>query len=326
MIELLKTLTVPFGVSGFETSVSDTVEALFAPYGDVTRDRLGNVICHKKGPGARLLIEAHADEIGLIVTEVMGGFLRFAAIGGTDAKILPGSEVTVYGETPVPGVIGIRPPHLKKAGENTDVLTDRLVIDIGDADGVSVGDIALYTSPFTVLGQRVSARNLDNRASLAVLIHALSHLKSSDYDLYFAATTGEETTMRGAHSIADAVRPDYALSVDVTFGASEGSSDKSFPLGGGPTVCISPTLDAGFTRALFSLAEKKGITVARETEGGSTGTNAWAIAKSATSSRCALLSIPIRYMHTSVEVADLSDLTVASDLLIALMEGGVSLA
>lgn len=326
MEDILQKLTAPFGVSGFEGAVSDCFAALASPFGDVRCDALGNVFCHRKGGGKRLLIEAHMDEVGLMVTAIHGGFLSFCPIGGIDPKILPGSTVTVLGKCEVAGVIGLKPPHLQKAGEERRLAIEAMSIDTGLRDAsrlVSVGDAVVFNAPSGRVGSLFCARNLDNRASLAVLLRAASLIKESDFDITYCATIGEESGLRGAYAVGAAASYDVAISLDTTFGSSEGV--EGYPLGDGPTVCISPTLSVPLSRALLSFGASEGIPLQIETEPGNTGTNAYAIAHRVPQAKCLLISVPIRYMHTTCEMAALSDMEHAAALVSAFAQKGASL-
>ncbi len=327
----LKELTSCYGVSGFEEAAGKVFYKMLSEFtSDIKTDALGNItglIKSEKENAKKLLIEAHIDEIGLMITKIEDrGFLLFTPVGGTDVKILPGTEVTILGSKPVYGVIGANPPHLIKEGEGATVSLSDMAIDTGLSDiekYVSVGDVAVYNTGFTPLsGDFCLARSFDDRAGLSVLIKTLEKIEKSDFDIYVSATVSEEAGLRGAKCVGYNVDPDYAISVDVTFGKSEGSADKSFELSKGPTICISPSLSMDLTKRLISLAEKKEIPFQKETEGGSTGTNAWAIANSGKNTKCALISVPIRYMHTTGEVLSLSDVDNAAKIIAEFIKEG----
>ncbi len=330
-MDLLRKLTSVRGVSGHESAAGEVFKELLSKYTkDIKTDALGNItgkISSGIKNAKKLLIEAHIDELGLMITGVEErGFLTFTPIGGTDMKILPGCEVTVHGKKDIYGVIGAKPPHLIKDGEDKGLNIDIMAIDTGIfdiKDFVSVGDIATYNAGFTPLsGDYAADRAFDDRAGLAVLLKALSMIEKPKMDVYVSATVGEELGTRGARCVAWNVNPDYSISVDVTFGTSEGSSEQSFELSKGPTICISPSLSLDFTKQLMKLAGEKEILYQTETEGGNTGTNAWAVAKNADNCRCALVSIPIRYMHSTCEVINIKDIESAAKLIAAFCEEG----
>lgn len=330
-MEILKKLTSARGVSGYESEAGNVFKDLLSAYtDDITVDNLGNItgkISSGIENAKKLLIEAHIDELGLMITGIEDrGFLLFTPIGGTDMKILPGCEVTVWGKKEIYGLIGAKPPHLIKEGEDKSLNTKIMAIDTGIeniGDFVSVGDIATYNAGFEKLsGDYAADRAFDDRAGLCVLLKTLELIKNPKMDVYVSATVSEELGLRGAKCVAYNVNPDYSVSVDVTFGSSEGSSDKCFELSKGPTICISPTLSFDLTKKLMETADKKEIPYQIETEGSSTGTNAWAVAKNAENCRCALLSVPIRYMHSTCEVVNYSDIENAAKILAAFIEEG----
>ena len=330
-MEILKKLTSARGVSGHESEAGAVFKDLLSAYtDDITVDNLGNItgkISSGIENAKKLLIEAHIDELGLMITGIEErGFLLFTPIGGTDMKILPGCEVTVMGKKPVYGIIGAKPPHLIRDKEDKGLNTSIMAIDTGIeniGDFVSVGDIATYNAGFTPLcGDYAADRAFDDRAGLCVLLKTLELIKNPKMDVYVSATVGEELGTKGAKCVAYNVNPDYSISVDVTFGKSEGSDDKSFELSKGPTICISPSLSLDLTKRLFALAKEKEIPYQTETEGGNTGTNAWAVAKNADNCRCALLSVPIRYMHSTCEVLSFADIENAAKIIAAFIEEG----
>lgn len=314
--KILRLLCAAPGVSGFEIEAANEFIKLITPFVDeckISPDGTVRAIKHSKKEGAKkLLIEAHSDEVGLMITEVAeGGFLKFTAIGGIDPKILPASLVTVYGKEKITGVIGAKPPHLQTKGEDKHLKISDMAIDTGlddVCDIVKVGDIAVFDSPtLSLLGNNISARCLDNRACLASLCLCAQMIKESPYEICFAAASGEETGLRGAYCLARDFNPDISLTLDVTFAQSYKSGEDSFPLGA-PALCISPSLSRELSYSLALAAEKEGIKISYEVCEGSSGTNAWAAALSAPDSRAALLSIPIRYMHSVTEVCSLDDI------------------
>ncbi len=327
----LKKLTECYGISGNESKASEVFVTMLSKYtDDIKTDALGNItglIKSGKENAKKLLIEAHIDEVGLMITGIeKRGFLLFTPIGGTDPKILPGSEVTVLGKERIYGVIGAKPPHLLKEDESDELKPELMAIDTGIEDIgklVNVGDVAIYNAEFTRLsGDFCAARCLDDRAGLLTLIKALEYMDKTEFDIYVSATVFEEVGLRGAKCVGYSVDPDYSISVDVTFGKGAGGEEKSFDLSKGPTVCISPSLSLEFTKRLIELAKEKDIPFQIETEGGNTGTNAWAIANSGKNSKCALISIPIRYMHTTGEVLSLSDIDAAAKLIAEFIKEG----
>jgi endoglucanase len=225
------------GPSGFEQPVRDVIQRAWADLTTETyTDAMGSLIAVKpatvdNGKPHRVMITAHMDEIGLIVTKVDGAFLRVTRIGGVDQRVLPGQLVTVHGARDLPGVIGNRPPHVTPQAErNKYVQLDDLVVDVGLTtrqltDLVSVGDVVSFASPAVLLGGNLlAAKALDNRASVAALTVCLDTLqtRSHAWDVVAVATVQEEVGLRGGFTTTYHVQPDLALVVDVTFAVGDG--------------------------------------------------------------------------------------------------------
>ena len=312
------------GVSGFETLAAKEVLAQLEPLTDeVYTDTLGNVIGLKKGENTEksILLEAHMDEVGLIVTKVLpNGFLYFAPIGGIDPKILPSAEVKIHGKEIIPGVIGAKPPHLGKE-EN---VYDGLYIDTGrtDATGiVSVGDFVSFTGETKrMLGERVSSKSLDDRACVAMLLSVLEQIKCPKWNIYVAISVGEELGLHGAKAIGYNIHPDVAVVTDVTFGAGNDGKEGAFPLGEGVAVLFGADSDRELTLSICETAKKLDIPVNKEIEPERSGTDATALQVSHGGMKTVILSVPIRYMHTTCEVLDLRDMEKGIKLLTAWIE------
>lgn len=336
MRKLIKQLSDMRGISGFEYRLTDKLAELFMPYADEVRtDALGNVIavreCGKKG-ALKVLIEAHCDEIGLIVTSVTDeGYLTFACVGGVDERTLPSTEVTVHGKRDILGVIGIKPDYLLEAGKTVKIKD--MAIDTGfDAKTVkeliSVGDSITLPQSVGALGKKQwSGKSLDDRASLAAVITAMKKLseKDLDVDVYAVAAVQEEVGCRGAKTASYGINPDIAIAVDVTHGITPDNSKGVFEVGSGAVVAIGPNLHPKLTKRLIDTAKKYDIKISKEVEGGDTGTDAWEIQIARAGIPTALLSIPLKYMHTSVETLAVSDVKAVTKLLVSFitdMEGG----
>lgn len=329
MKKLIKELSDLRGISGFEYRISDKIAEYFRPYADeVTTDTLGNVIAVKrcgKENAKKIMIEAHCDEIGLMVRDIDDrGFVTMAMVGGIDARILPSSEVVIHGKKDVPGVIGAKPPHLQEAGEakKASKLTD-MAIDTGmNADEVkkyvSVGDsITLAQSVGELGGGQFSGKTLDDRAGVAALITTMKNLMKikTDVDVYAVAAVQEEVGLRGAKTAAYSINPDLAIAVDVCHGITPDNSDNAFETGSGAVISIGPNIHPKLQKRLSETAEKYHVKTELDVDGGDTGTDAWAIQVSRCGVPTALLSIPLKYMHTSVETLSVSDVSAVSELL-----------
>lgn len=324
--------------SGFEAAVQGAKDLLAPLVDECYTDRAGNLIGVRKAgiPGAKkLLLDAHLDEIGLMVTKIdEHGFIHFTNLAGFSPVSLPAATVTVKGVRPLPGVVATLPPHLLTDEEQKKPLPmKKLVIDIGypaerARELVKVGDpIVLRQSCADLLNDRVTGKALDNRAGVAVLLDVLARLQKLPLpvDLYTVFSAGEEFSGFGARHAAWDIAPDEALVVDVTHGTSNGTpKEKAFPLGSGAVVCIAPILNGEVTDLLFELADKNELPYAREAASGRTGTNSDYIAVSRNGVPTGLVSIPLRYMHSGCEVADLKDLQACSRLISRyVLKGGI---
>ncbi len=315
--------------SGFE-SAADGVKDLLAPLVDECyRDKAGNLIGFRKSgiPNApKLMLDAHLDEIGLMVTKIDdNGFLHFTNLAGFSPASLPASSVTVKGLRSLPGIVATLPPHLLTDEEMKQILpTDKLVIDIGYSaararEYVRVGDPIVLRQPCAdLLNDCVTGKALDNRVGVAVLLEALNTLRKMPLpvDLYVVFSAGEEFSGFGARQAAWDIAPDEALVVDVTHGVSPNTpKTKAFELGSGVAIGISPVLNGEVTERLISLSEQYRILYSREAMSGRTGTNSDGIAVAKKGVRVGLLSVPLRYMHSGCEVVHLADMKACSDLI-----------
>lgn len=331
--ELIQRLSDMRGISGFEYRLNKETAALFEPLCDEVRlDALGSVIAVKrcgKENAPKIMIEAHCDEIGLIVTSITDeGYLTAAMVGGIDQAILPGMEVTVHARgRDLCAVIGIMPAEYIEDGK-TVRLRD-LAIDTGlDADEVkrlvSVGDsVTLAQGPGALGNEQWSGKTLDDRASVAALIKALEYLdgKELNADVYAVAAVQEEVGCRGGRTTAAGIRPDAAIAVDVTHGITPDNSDYAFEVGSGAAVSSGPNVHPLLEREIIKAAKKRGIKYTIEVSGGDTGTDAWeAQISSGGGVPTMLLSIPLKYMHTSVETLAVSDVDAVARLLAAYIE------
>ncbi len=319
--EILKKLSEAFGVSGSEGGVSQIIEGEFRKYVDeIKTDALGNLIGLKRGSGpsqGRIMLAAHMDEIGLMVSQIEKGFIRFTAVGGIDDRILPGQEVVVHGLRPLPGVIVTKPPHLLPPEERRKITPkDELFVDVGLPEEevnslVRVGDFISFAAKCVKLqGDMASGKAFDDRASVAALIYCLEQLSlmKHQWDVYAVATSQEELGLRGAVVSAYGIAPDLAIAIDVGFGDSPGVSEaETIRVGKGPAIAIGPNFHPLLREALIRTAKELEIPYQIEAIPGPSGTDAWAIQVSREGIPTALLSIPLRYMHTPVEILSIKD-------------------
>jgi endoglucanase len=332
----LKDICEAPGVSGYEHHVAKIVKAGLCAHADeVRQDKLGNVAFLKKGTGEnrpRILLAAHMDEIGLMVTKVdEGGFLRFSAVGGIDPRTIVGQEVILYGKEVLPGVIGVKPPHLTLADElNKGHKIEDLHIDVALSEDkvrkvVRPGDLAVIRREMINLaGNSVAAKALDDRAGIAVLLVCLQELERLQHtaDVYAVATVQEEVGVRGAATATYGVVPDIGIAVDVTHGEMPGVPEhETCKLGKGPGITIGPNIHPKVGEELMRVAKEYHIPYQLEVYPGPTGTDARAIQVARGGIPTGLVSIPLRYMHTSVELLDMDDLKQAGRLLAYFIAG-----
>lgn len=332
--QILERLCAVGAPSGFEGPAARAAKQLLEPLMDeVWTDRLGNLIgvrrCGK--PGAKkLLLDAHLDEVGLIVTGMKDGFLRFMG-NGVDSRMLPDREVMVLADPPLLGVVACLPPHVLSAEdrEKAPELKD-LFVDVGLSQEeaqrrVPIGTPMVYRTDFTRLGERqVCAKALDDRACYAALLRAAKLLQGRelDVDLYILGSVCEEVGGVGAKVGAQALNPDFCVAVDVTHGRTPDSAkDESFVMGGGPAVGIGPNMARWMSRRLLDKAAAEGIPAQKEVMERSSGTNGWGMQIANEGVATAVLSIPLKYMHTPVEVVELSDIEDTARLLAAFAQG-----
>lgn len=315
--ELLRTLTDVNGVSGREDNVAMVAREILGKYMDAKIDNAGNVVGFRDGKGKHILLDAHIDQIGLIVTAIDdNGFLKVNSVGGVDRRILSANRLTVWGKEPVLGIVCSTPPHLAKSGDDKLPEITDIFIDIGMSaerarEIVSVGDCVTYNQSFSeLMNGRVTGKSLDDRAGIAVLLKAVEYVCQTDCDAKLSVlfSVQEEVGTRGAATGAFSVVPDEAIAVDVSFAlAPDLPKHKCGAIDGGAMIGVSPVLNPIMTNELKRIANENNIPHSLEIMGGETGTNADAISLTAHGIPTALISIPQRNMHTPVEVVSVKD-------------------
>lgn len=325
--QTLRILTKQTGVSGDELSASRAALELLKEYApDAELDSFGNVTGVIKAPepeASTLMLDAHIDQIGMIVTYIDdGGFLKVGACGGLDMRTMLAQSVTVHGREKLGGVICTLPPHVSSDHSKVPEIGD-ISVDIGMSREqaervVSLGDRVTVNSRLRPVGDLVSAPSIDDRGGVCVILRALELLKSRrlKYNLAVCFSAQEETGERGARTAAFRLAPDEAIVVDVSFGRTpDSAAHETAELGSGAMIGVSAVLDRSMTERLKALAERNGIPYTIEVMPSSTGTNADAISVSRCGVRCCTVSIPIRYMHTPVEAVNISDIEHAARLI-----------
>lgn len=320
----LKSLVEAHAPSGYEGPVRDIIHDAWQPLvNDFEQDGLGSLIGIKRATQPadtprKIMLAAHMDEIALMVRDVVDGFIFVHRIAGIDNRVMPAQPVMVHGKQPLRGIVATRPPHLTSAAERRKYPTmDDLVVDVSlpadeVTDLVTPGDIITLDVPLIELkGKLVAAKALDDRACVAVLTHCLHELQSMQHrwDVYAAATVQEESGLIGATTAAYHINPDIAIALDVGFGNQPGISGvNGLDLNGGPAIALGPNIHPKLYDKIVRVADTYEIKYQIEPAPGATGTDAWAIQVAREGIPTALLSIPIRNMHSPVETADMRDL------------------
>ena len=323
ILPFLKSLISLPGISGYETPIREQIQAAWQPLVDeVSISRLGSLHALKRGSGPEprrsLLIATHMDAIGLMVTGISDGFLHLTEIGGLDPRVLPGQIVTVHGRRDLPGLVIQPPAHLLPPDNRSGaVQLENLLVDTGLEPGevarlVRVGDLVSFAQPPLEMGADILAgHSLDNRASVAALTACLEELQGRrvQWDIWAVATAQEEVTFGGAYTSAFQIRPDVAVVMDVTWASNPGSPNhKTHPMGKGPTLGYGPNIHPALHKAFKDLAERLEIPHRVEVMALHSGSDAIATQVTAEGIPSMVLYIPLRYMHTPVEVISLKDI------------------
>ncbi len=332
MEKLLTELCSKYTVSGSELENLELIRSFFDKDTDIRTDANGNIIASIGRTDSKdvIMLEAHNDTIGFVVTFIdENGFLKLSNCGGTDRRVLPGSRVNVLGKKHIRGIVCCLPPHLSDGGEDKAPDADGIYVDTGLAKSelekyVSAGDkVAVYSKPEKLIGKRFKAAGLDNKAGVAVLIRAAQLIKKQKTDICIkiVLSSQEETGLVGSRTAGFSVKPDCALVVDVSFAKQACvSEEKSGKLSKGAMLGLSPILDRGLYRELEEICIKNSIPYQKEVMGGSTGTNADVISTAGEGVRTALVSIPLRNMHTQAETVDIDDLENTAKLISLFIE------
>jgi endoglucanase len=265
------------------------------------------------------------DAIGLMVNDIVDGFLRLTQVGGVDARVLPGQLVTVHGREDLPGVIVQPPSHLLPPG-NADKLVpiEYLLVDVGLSvrqveRKVRIGDLISFAQQPLELGSNLLAgHSLDNRASVAALTECLLILQDRRlaWDVWAAATVQEEESLAGAFGSAYQLRPTVAVAIDVTFASGPGSpGHKTYPMDKGVTLGWGPNVHPALHKVFVEVADKFEIPYKMEVMPRHSGTDAMALQMVAEGIPTMVVGIPLRYMHTPVELVSMKDLRRAGRLL-----------
>lgn len=331
-------LTTP-SPTGFEERVQAVVRKRMKGIADsVETDLHGNLIaCLNPKAERKIMFAGHCDQIGFMVKHISKeGFITFAALGGIDAGVCPGSHVTIYGEKgPVAGIFGRKPIHAQQGDErnNLKIDLDKMWVDIGavsqkDAEKrIKVGDFATYRLEVSELSKDfITSPGLDDKVGLFIVMEALRLLKGQKLNVgvYAVSTVQEEVGLRGARTAAYSIDPEVGIAIDVTHASDNPGSDnpKAVPckLGGGPTIVSGPNINPQVNKMLVAAAKKGKIKYQIAPSAGLLGNDANSIQVSRGGVAAGSLGIPNRYMHTQVEVCSYADLEASAKLLAAFVK------
>jgi endoglucanase len=334
-MELLKRLSETPGIAGREEAMRVIVREALAGYVDeISVDRLGNVIAHRKGTGPKVVVAAHMDEIGFLVSHVdeETGFLRIDPVGGFDPRTLIAQRVTVHARGgAIYGLIGTKPVHIlteeerKKTPEMKDLFVDIGLSGKEAKEQVRISDPVTLAQTFADMGNLVTGKALDDRLGVYVGIEAARRLGKHKADVYFIATVQEEVGARGAHTSAFAIAPDIGVALDVTIACdipSVPAHEQLTRLGKGVAIKVKDSYSIshpGLVQFLVNLAEERKIQYQLEILPRG-GTDAGAIQPAREGVAVVTISIPTRYVHTVVETAHKEDIEAAINLLVAFLE------
>jgi endoglucanase len=331
MKSLIKKLVETVGPSGYESKIREVIRGEVEGFADeIQVDAMGNLIIkkgEKKEGGLRVMLSAHIDEIGVMVTHVdKNGFARFTTIGGVRPHTCYGSRVRFMNGSA--GVIGGE--RLENANHVHTI--ESMYIDLGASNPedcpVKVGDVAAFDRPFEDLGNRVISKAMDDRVCAAILIETLKLVKNSPHELFFVFSTQEEVGLRGATTAAYAIDPSLGIAVDVTMSGDTPRGIKmDVSLGKGPAIKVKDggmLADPRLVDAMVQCAKKQKIPYQLEVLlGGTTDAKAMQISRAGMPAGC--VSVPTRYVHTPSEMVDINDVNNAVKLLSALISEPIKL-
>ncbi|GAB6056636.1 M42 family metallopeptidase [Methanobacterium alkalithermotolerans] len=340
MKELMKKLSQLPGISGFESEVVNLIESELKDHVDhIEKDRMGNIIALKKGKpeSPKVMLAAHMDEIGLMVRHIdKKGFIKFSKIGGINDQMVLNQMVYIHTKKgPLIGVIGSKPPHRMKAAEKKKITSyEDMFIDIGATSKkeaeelIEIGDPITFKHDFFELpNSLVTGKALDNRVGCLIMMETLKRV-NCDINIYGVGTVQEEVGLKGAKTSAFKINPDFALALDVTIaGDHPGMKEDEAPakIGKGPAIILTDASGRGIITHpkikewLITTAKEEEIPVQLEvSEGGTTDATAIHLTREGIPS--GVVSVPTRYIHTTVSIASMEDIENTVNLLVKALE------
>lgn len=330
MKNLIKKLTEAYSPSGDEGNIRRIIrEEIQGAADEIKEDVMGNLIAVKKGSGLRIMIAAHMDQIGVIITHIdEKGFLRFAAVGGISAQ--NSIHRRVQFKNGITGVIGFE----SEIVDVKDIQLSRMYIDIGasgrsDAQKqIHVGDIAIYDATFSEINGKYISGAMDDRIGCAIAVEVLKRLKKSENEIHFVFTTQEEVGLRGATTAAYNVNPQMAVAIDVTLtGDTPKARLMSIALGAGPAVKVKDNSVLCHPKVIdYMVKAAEAIKIPFQMEVLTAGgTDSGAIHLSRGGVPSGVLSIPCRYVHSANEMVDANDVEQGVALLVQLLQSTIEL-
>ncbi|MBQ8357267.1 MAG: M20/M25/M40 family metallo-hydrolase [Clostridia bacterium] len=320
--ELIPAMAGLMSITGYETYDAERLTALLQGFDEDITDPVGNRIlvrrCGREN-APKILIDTHFDEIGLHVSDIRdGGFLKVEGVGGLDGRTLPSADVRIYGKQVLEGVIASTPPHLKNKDDEEKVKpVSELLIDTGYPteelrELVRIGTPVGFTPRYTWLqNDRLVGKGMDNKACCAIAAHALRDIPAAELagDVYLVFAVHEETDRVGGTAVGGfSVEPDYAMVIDVNIGHAPGSKEiGTVEMGKGPSICRSAITDRRLTKMTEALCERGGIPWQRCVDAVSTGTDTVSLHLVGKGIPVVDVGLPLRAMHTYVEMLDMTD-------------------
>ena len=331
-IQLIEALCSGHGIPGREANVAEVARKMFEPYCDKTWvDKFGNAYGVIGETGPKVFMCAHSDEVGMMATEVDdGGFIRFERVGGVDPRVLPGSEVLVHGRETLFGVIGATPPHLQEPDAQKKLFpVEKLRVDIGypvekARQLVRPGDMITFLAPVVRLdGGHVAAKSQDDRAGIVAMVLCMEELSRMKLNCQavFCATISEEIGLKGGTMAGWATNPDAAIVLEVTHGPCPGSGDWETTALNKLSFGTGPNIHPRLLQRIRQAATEMGIDHELRVFPGGTPTDASAIQVMRKGIPCALLELPLKYMHTTVETLNVETLRKAGKVMTRYLSG-----